>query len=103
MLECNDSFYPLTLVELSNKKLKSGGKRITYATGIFTPNSQKVNEIVQVTTYDNSEVRDIDDPYVKGGVYTARVDLDSNETEFVYYSPTVFDKIRVWFKLLFEF
>lgn len=103
MLECRDSFYPLTIVELSSKKLKSGGKRITYATGIFTPNSQKVNEIVHVTDRSNSVIRDVDDPYVKGGVYTTRDNLNSSETEFVYYSPTVFDKVRIWFKLLFEF
>lgn len=98
MLECKNYFDSNGLLELSRKKSPTGEEVVTYASGIFTPWTTRINEIVEIVYYGNRVAVDIDNPFVKGGVFTQ----PNFEIEKVR-QPNLVDEIRVWFKLLFEF
>jgi hypothetical protein len=97
MLECKDYFGTNGMLELSRKKYATGEEVVTYASGIFTPWTTRVNEIIEIVYYGNKVAMDIDCPFVKGGVFT-----QSNFEIEKVRQPTIMDNIRVWFKLLFE-
>lgn len=88
---CMDISLP-NIVEL--KRQNHGSHDVVeYAHGIYNGYELKIKQIVRVS----EPVFDYDDPFHNGGVSTIKTSCILSTRK-----PNLFDKVRVWYRLLFE-